>query len=136
MEKKDKILIVDDEKDILSSLRRVFINEDFEAFFVCTYKEAMKVLNTKPIKVVMSDQRMPDVTGIDLLKEVKDKFPNIVRILFTGYAQTHLINEAFDVAGVYKFISKPWSTEQLKETVYEAIDEYNVLARAEKNKDE
>ena len=129
MKKQDKILIVDDEKDVLSSLRRLFISEDFETFLAINYNEAMEVLNNEPIKVVISDQRMPDMSGIEFLKEVKEKFPNIVRVLFTGYAETQLINEAFDIAGVYKFISKPWSSEQLKENIYEALEEYDVLSK-------
>jgi len=124
--KKIDLVIVDDEKNVLNSLRRLFRNEAFEVFLTTDHTEAMEVLARNPVKVVMSDQKMTKITGIELLRSVKEKYPEVVNILFTGYADLKMATEAINKGEVYKFINKPWDDEDLKSAVKEALDKYDL----------
>ena len=127
MSKAINIVILDDEQNILESLERLFFNEDFGVFTTTDYKEAMRILEKEQIKLVMSDQRMPDITGVEFLKQVKDKYPDVVRILITGYTDIKSAEDAINFGGVYRFINKPWNAEELKGAVRQAIAHYDLV---------
>ena len=122
---RSKVLIIDDDKDVLSALRRMFINESFEVILVLTLHEAWKMINKYDIKVVMSDERMPDMTGTRFLELLKEEYPSIIRILFTGFGDLKVEKDAINKAGVFKFITKPWDVSQLKETIRDSIKLYD-----------
>ncbi len=124
--KKIDLIIVDDEKNVLNSLRRLFRKEAFEMFLTTDHVEAMEVLARNSVKVVMSDQKMTKITGIEFLKTVKDKYPKVVNILFTGYADLKMATEAINKGEVYRFINKPWNDDGLKSAVKEALNKYDL----------
>ncbi len=125
MEKID-VIIVDDEEYILKSLRRIFREESFNVFFTTRCEEALDLLDREEIKAVVSDQKMPSMSGVDFLEKVKDKKPRVVRILFTGFADIKVAEDAINKGGVYRFINKPWNDEDLKSTVRHAVNKFDL----------
>ena len=111
MTKKEIVLFVDDEENILNSLKRGLIDEDFDCIFVTSGQKALDVLKKEDICVIVSDMRMPGMDGLTLLKEVRAKYPGVVRIVLSGYAQLQQILATVNQADVFKFITKPWKME-------------------------
>ena len=127
MEKDIHVLFLDDEPNILTSIQRAFIDSSFGIMTTTNAKEAMEILDRERIKVVLSDYRMPKVSGIQFLNAVKGKHPDVIRVLFTGCAELLSAEEAINVGGVYRFLSKPWSPEELRATVEHAIQHFDLL---------
>jgi len=128
MEKNIHVLFLDDEESILSSIKRLFINASFGIAATSNPDEAREILAKEEIKVILSDHRMPEISGVVFLQEVKEKFPDVIRILFTGYAEVSAAEEAINIGEVYRFISKPWNTDELRATVKQAIERYDLVA--------
>ncbi|MCK5580172.1 MAG: response regulator [Candidatus Omnitrophica bacterium] len=127
MEKTAGILILDDEENILETLKRLFFKETFSIFTTTNYQEALEALKKEEIKVVISDQRMPEITGVEFLKKVKLECPDAVRILMTGHADIRAAEDAINVGEVYRFINKPWNKEDFKGAVCQAVDHYDLV---------
>jgi len=119
--KKLNILFVDDERQILVPLKALFKRE-YNVFTAISGQAALEVIKKHAIQVVISDQRMPEMRGIELLREVKKISPNTVRILLTGYADLSAVMDAVNSGEVFRFIEKPWSNTRLKTTVESAAD--------------
>jgi len=126
MKKDCFLLVLDDEVNILNALKREFAGEPYGIFATADSEEALKVLKRENVKVVMSDQRMPDITGVEFLKKVKDLQPSTMRILFTGYADIHAAEEAINQGEVYRFVNKPWDSEELKRIVRDSIRRFDL----------
>src|SRR6266536_904479 len=109
MDEQIRILFVDDEKNVLRSLERTFLDEDYEILTATTGAEGLAVLqNNSPVQVVISDYRMPEMNGVDFLRKVCNQWPETVRIVPSGYADTASIVSAINEGQIYKFIPKPW----------------------------
>ena len=121
------VLALDDEESILASLERNFLREPYRVTMSTQVEKAWEALASEKIKVVISDQRMPGVSGVDFLKQVKEKYPDIVRILLTGHADMQAAEEAVNLGEVYRFLTKPWNGEDLKATVRKAIENYDLV---------
>ncbi|RJQ52586.1 MAG: response regulator [Nitrospiraceae bacterium] len=120
-----KILCVDDEENVLRSLKRIFLDSDYEILTAGSGDEGLKILgNTEPVQIVISDYRMPGMNGVDFLREVYKLCPETVRIVLSGYADTAAIVEAVNVGHIYKFIPKPWNDDELKVAISNALDRY------------
>lgn len=117
--RKAKILFVDDEERILNALRSVFRSQ-YNVFTASSGPEAMEFLKRFKPHVVISDQRMPEMTGVEFLREVKDAAPNTVRMLLTGYSDLASIVGSINDGEVFRFISKPWDNTEIQKTVAEA----------------
>lgn len=117
--KKAKLLFVDDEERILNALRSVFRSQ-YTVFTASSGPEAMEFLKRFKPHVVISDQRMPQMTGVEFLREVKDVAPNTVRMLLTGYSDLASIVGSINDGEVFRFISKPWDNSEIQKTVGEA----------------
>ncbi len=119
-----KILCVDDEKNVLKALRRLFIEEDsYEIFLAESGAEGLEVLEEEEnIRMVISDYRMPEMTGVDFLAQVNEKWPETMRIVLSGYADTAAVVEAINQGQIYKFIPKPWNDEELLSTIASALE--------------
>ena len=126
MDKKYNLLYIDDEESNLRIFKNTF-RRDFNIFLANSAKEGIEILNEKQIDVLITDQRMPGMTGLDLLKEVHSLFPEIPphRLMVSGYAAPDDINSAFEQYGLFKFISKPWDAETLKQTILKVIHLHN-----------
>ncbi len=117
--KKAKLLFVDDEERILNALRSVF-RANYNVFTASSGPEAMEFLKRFRPHVVISDQRMPEMTGVEFLRQVKDFAPQTVRILLTGYSDLASIVGSINDGEVFRFISKPWDNAEIQKTIGEA----------------
>ena len=118
-----KILCVDDEKNILKALRRLFMDEDnYEIPIAESGEEGLEVLEEEEgIRMVVSDYRMPGMNGVEFLHQVNEKWPETMRIVLSGYADTAAVVEAINQGRIYKFIPKPWNDEELLSTISAAL---------------
>lgn len=116
------ILYVDDEQPNLRVFKSTFRRE-FDIHLAESARDAVEILKQHHIDLLITDQMMPEMSGVELLKEIKDIYPNIPpnRVMLSGYAQPDDIDLAFEQYSLYKFISKPWDENQLKELIIEAI---------------
>jgi len=126
MNKNPQLLILDDEMHILKSLERTFMDEPYGICTAHNPDEALSILEDKDIKVVMSDQRMPGTSGIEFLQHVKERNPDTIRILFTGYADLNVAENAINQGEVFRLINKPWNEDDLKATIRQAIKTYDM----------
>lgn len=127
MDKKVKILFVDDEENVLTAVRRVFMDTDYTILTALSGKEALKILEENDVQVIVSDYRMPGMNGVEFLKEVRRQWDHIVRIILSGYADLQALIEAINEGHIYKFISKPWNDDELKITVTNALERYSLI---------
>lgn len=127
MSVKPAILLVDDEPDLLRSLVGL-LRRDFDVHTAESGDEALKIMSERPIHVLMTDQRMPSMTGSELIQTACHEYPATTQILFTGYADIKSVIEAVNTGRLYRYITKPWDPEELVEVLREAAREYNRLA--------
>lgn len=120
------ILFVDDEENILSALVRLFRKEDYEIFTAATAMEGLKILEERDISIVISDYRMPGMTGVDFFVRAREISPDTVRIMLTGYTDLESAVAAINKGEVYRFLSKPWNDGELKLIVRQSL-EYRAL---------
>jgi len=124
-----KILVIDDEKQILSAIRRS-LNGYFEVYTAENEREAQFTLDNNDIEVVISDYNLESsVTGAELLGSINKKRPYISRIILTGYRDREIAKEAVNKAGVFKFITKPWDDNDLKLVLYAAVKRSGVIRK-------
>ena len=124
---KKTVLFVDDEEKILKSLKRDLMDEPYETLFANSGKEALEILQHKQVHVLVTDMRMPKMSGPELLKIVKENYPHIVRIMVSGYVHVNSLLDSVNNIEVFKFLTKPCELEEtLKPAVLEALDYYDV----------
>ncbi len=128
---KHPILIVDDEPEILYSLRGL-LRRAFDVHTAERATEALDVLRQQPIHVIMTDQRMPEMTGVELLTAVQDAWPDTIRIVFTGYADIKAVIDAINQGHIFRYITKPWDPHELTSILQHACDEYGRVAERTK----
>ena len=115
------LLLVDDEESILSSLKRVFRRDGYRVFTATGGLQGLEILASNHVDVIISDQRMPHMTGVEFLRQVKSLYPETVRISLSGYTELHSITEAINEGAIYKFLTKPWDDDHLRANVVEAF---------------
>lgn len=120
-----KILVVDDEAPNLRTLERLFRN-DYEVLTASSAAEALALIQRHDVALLISDQRMPEMSGIELMSQTIDLRPHMVRILLTGYADVSSLIEAINCGHVYKYVTKPWEQEDLTITVTRALEHYEM----------
>jgi signal transduction histidine kinase len=125
--KEKSVLFIDDEEHILTALQRAFGGESYGIATTTSVDEAMDAIRQGNIKVVVCDQRMPGVSGVEFLRTVKEQYPDIVRILFTGYTDFSTVEEAINLSEAYRFITKPWNTQELKSIMHQAMERYDLV---------
>ncbi len=126
--RKHSILLVDDEPEVLFSLKGL-LRREFNLHTAETGSEAMEILARHEIHVVMTDQRMPEMTGVELVQRVKCQYPEAIRIVFTGYADIKSVIDAINKGGLYRYITKPWDPDELVELLREAVAEYDKIVQ-------
>jgi two-component system NtrC family sensor kinase len=127
MDEQVRILCVDDEVNVLRSLERMFLDDDYELLIASSAAEGLEILERiKPVQIVISDYRMPVMNGVDFLREVCIKWPDTVRIVLSGYADTAAIVAAINEGQIYKFVPKPWNDDDLRVTVVNALEKYQL----------
>ena len=125
--KKTKMLVVDDEPDNLDLLYRTF-RRDFNVLRAESGVAALEVLaNEGEVAVIISDQRMPEMKGTEFLSKTVPQFPDTMRIILTGFTDVEDLVEAINSGQVYKYITKPWDPNELKQVVQRAAETYELL---------
>jgi len=120
-----KILFVDDERSVLSSIKRVFIDTDYDLYFGCGGEEAVKILeNEKDIAVIVSDMRMPGMDGIAFLDKVHEICPHALCMVLSAYSDLDSIMKAVNEGHIWRFITKPWNEKDLLLAVSNALELY------------
>jgi response regulator RpfG family c-di-GMP phosphodiesterase len=120
------LLIVDDEPDVCDSVHDL-LRREFRVLKAHSGQEGFRLMQEEEVHIIMTDQRMPQLSGVELLTKVKARNPQAVRMLFTGYADLESIIAAINQGHVYQFLKKPWQPEELIDAVRQAAVEYERL---------
>lgn len=121
-----KILLVDDEINVLSALKRALIEEPYEIHSATSGEQALEIMRTHAFKVVLSDERMIGMQGSEFLSLVRERYPDTVRILLTGHATLEAAVKAVNQGEIYRFFTKPWDDTEIKMAVRLAIEKYDL----------
>ncbi len=124
----DSILLVDDEPNVISSLKRALLDEPYEIYSAGSAAEGLKLLDRRQVKVIISDERMPGMTGAEFLSAVKERMPETLRIMLTGHATLEAAMNAVNSGEIYRFFVKPWNDIELKLAIRSALEKYNLEA--------
>ena len=124
MHSEHTVLFVDDEVNILKALQRLLRNEDMTVLCASRGQEALAILDDTPAQVVVTDQRMPEMSGVDLLAAVRERCPDMVRMMLTGYTEMKVAVEAINHGEIYRLITKPWNDDELRATLRQAFDHH------------
>jgi putative nucleotidyltransferase with HDIG domain len=122
------VLFVDDEVNILKALQRLFRIEDMNVLCASRASEALELLERHPTQVVVTDQRMPEMSGVDFLAQVREHHPEIVRMMLTGYTEINVAVDAINRGEIYRLITKPWNDDELRATIRQAFDHADLKA--------
>jgi len=128
------LLLVDDEVHILAALKRVLRRDGYRILTATSAAEGLELLACNKVAVVMSDQRMPGLSGVDFLRQVADLYPDTVRMMLSGYTDFSSITGAINRGAIFKFLSKPWDDKQLRDTVGEAFRRHGNGGEGERRK--
>jgi len=120
------LLVVDDEPDVCDSVYDL-LRREFRVLKANGAQEGFRIMQEEEVHIIMTDQRMPRITGVELLEKVKSKNPQAVRMLFTGYTDLESIIAAINQGHVFQFLKKPWQPEDLLAAVRQAAAEYDRL---------
>jgi EAL domain-containing protein (putative c-di-GMP-specific phosphodiesterase class I)/PAS domain-containing protein len=115
------LMLVDDEANVLSSLRRLLRQEGYRILTAGSGEEALEMLATQPADVVVSDQRMPGMSGAEFLGRVREIYPDTVRMVLSGFSDLEALTDAINQGSIYKFIAKPWDDDALRRNLREAF---------------
>lgn len=121
----DRVLIVDDDSSVLAALKRTLGEEPYEVETAASGEDAMNLMKERRFKVVISDERMPGMTGGEFLGVVSTRCPDTVRIMLTGHASLEAAMKAVNQGEIYRFLTKPWSDIDLKLAIRGAMEKYN-----------
>lgn len=130
-DKKINVLYIDDEINNINSFKASF-RRIFTVFTAESAAEGKLILDKEDIHVILSDQRMPKTTGIEFFQSILETHPDPIRILITGYTDINAVIDAINVGQVYKYLSKPWNEEDIKNFIYKAFE---VVDLRRKNKE-
>jgi DNA-binding NtrC family response regulator len=131
MEKRT-VLFVDDEENVLSALKRGLQDEPYHTLFAHGGREALEILARRPVHVIVTDIRMPQMSGLELLRTVRERYPRIIRMVLSGYVETATVLTAINQGEIFRFIAKPWkSNEEFKTTMRQAIEFYELHSERE-----
>ncbi len=122
-----KILVVDDEENVRHALGRALRREGYQLLFAGDASEALAVMKDATVDLVISDHLMPNMTGLEFLKMVRDRRPDCIRIMLTGYADIHTAIDAINQGHIYRFLTKPWDDTELKVVLHLAFEQLNLV---------
>jgi YesN/AraC family two-component response regulator len=125
-ERQRTLLLVDDEENILRSLKRLFRRDGYRILTASSGEEGLALLKEHDVGVILSDQRMPHMNGTEFLKQAKQLRPDTVRIVLSGYTDLESITEAINEGSIYKFLTKPWEDELLRKNIEQAFKAYEL----------
>ncbi len=126
------VLLVDDEENVLNALIRLRRKENYRILTTPCGEEGLKILRETKVQLVVTDQRMAGMSGIELLLAIRKESPDTIRIMLTGHADPKMAEEAINNGEVYRFLTKPWNDEDLKAAIRQGLKYYDLV---EKNKE-
>ena len=115
------LLLVDDEENIVAALRRLLRSEGWRVLSATSAEQALQLMARHEVDVILSDQRMPGMTGVELLRRARQLYPDTIRLVLSGYTELQSITDAINEGAIYKFLAKPWDDEQLRAHLREAF---------------
>lgn len=119
------VLIVDDEPDVVGSLRDL-LRLDYRVLGATRALDALEILGREEVHVILTDQRMPGMTGVEFLHEARERHPHVVRVMFTGYADLRSVLDAINEGSVYRYVTKPWDVDELTSVLRAAAERYDL----------
>lgn len=128
------LLIVDDEPNVCDSVHDL-LRREFRVLKAHSAEEGFRLMQEEEVHIVMSDQRMPQISGVELLTSVKARYPQAIRMLFTGFAELESVIAAINQGHVFQFVRKPWQPEELLLAVRQAAAEYDRLERTARERE-
>ncbi len=120
-----KVMFVDDNPMILQALKRSVRNEEYETIFISTAEKALEEMEQQEIAVVVSDINLPGMDGIKMLSEIEKRYPRTLKLALTGVNDMEDVYEIFEQVDIYKYFTKPWNIERLKNDIHNALEAYN-----------
>jgi len=125
------LLLVDDEENVLMSLQRILRREGYKILTASNAEAGLELMAQHNVNVVLSDQRMPGMSGVEFLRRVKTMHPDVVRMILSGYTEIGTLTDAINKGEIYQFITKPWENEALIALIREAFVRYEMLKRTD-----
>jgi len=126
IENKHNLLVIDDEVEITRTLFRQF-RRKYNVYIANSAESALPIMEEKNIQVILSDQRMPGMTGVDFFSKIKDKYPDALKLIITGYSDIEAVIGAINEGQVFRYLTKPWNPDELNSVIEEAIDKYELI---------
>jgi len=121
------VLCVDDEVNILRSLKRLLRKEDYRLLTASSGEQGLEILKENAVNLVISDQRMPGMSGIEFLARVKEEYPDIIRAILSGYTEVDAIMDSINRGHIYKFLLKPWNDQNLILDIRQALEHCDLI---------
>jgi len=128
MDQKSKVLYVDDEENNLISFRASF-RHNYDVFTASNAETGINILRKEHVPIIITDQRMPEITGVQFLEKIIPEFPDSIRMILTGFSDIEVIIQAINTGRVFRYITKPWDENELKMTIDNAISLYHLYER-------
>lgn len=121
------LLLVDDEENISRSLLRLFRQDNYKIYTANSGKQGLEILKSNDIGVIISDQRMPEMSGTEFLNQVSKLYPDTIRIVLSGYTELKSVTDAINEGKIYKFLTKPWDDKLLRQNIEDAFRQYELV---------
>ncbi len=121
-----RVLLVDDEESILRALERLLRREPYEVVATASPRDAVRMLEEQPAGLVVSEQRMMEMAGADFLQQVRQRWPETIRIILSGYPDASAARDAVNSGAGYKYLTKPWDDEEIKLEIRRALEQYDL----------
>lgn len=124
----NNLLLVDDEENIIRSLLRLLRRDGYNILTAKSGAEGLEILKQNEVNVILSDQRMPEMNGVEFLNEVKELYPDTVRMVLSGYTDLNSVTDAINRGAIYRFLTKPWEDELLRENIKQAFHQFGLVS--------
>src|SRR5687767_3216260 len=125
------VLVVDDEADVVKSVQDL-LRYDYKVLGATSAAEGLRIMQEEEVHVVMTDQRMPNTTGVEFLAHVRGEHPDAIRLLFTGYADIRAVIEAINTGNVFRYLTKPWDPDELQAIIRQGCERYDLIVERKK----
>lgn len=124
--KSHNLLIIDDEPEVIKALTRIF-RKDYNVFSTTDAERAFGIMETEKIQVIVSDQRMPGITGVEFFSKIKYKYPDAIKLILTGYSDIEAVKDAINKGQVFRYVTKPWDPYEIENIIKEAFDKSDLI---------
>jgi two-component system NtrC family sensor kinase len=122
-----RLLLVDDEPNIIKSLQRLFFDEDYEVHCALSGEDGLEILQSQEVDLIIADYRMSGINGIEFFRHARHLQPDAVRIILSGFAEIRVLTDAINEGNIYRFIFKPWNDDELKNTIQLALQQQRLV---------